>query len=228
MKLAHKVLEDIFSMTDDAIMAAFKERLEDFGFDNITIDDVSTDSKGDTVVTFGDDEGEMIEVLFTYDEEDGAVAVILDPERDLLDNEEDELDIIELDSVDPITMEIDGELAIDLINLDWLDENTLQAILTVGDLIDDQEDAEGDVSERSVVVVRGGKKVRLPIVRRKRKKRLSAKQKNAIRRGARKRKAKKATIQRKRKRSLKLRKRSGLKGVTNKNLKVQGTAKYKR
>ena len=227
MKIADKIIEDILAMSDDAIKASFDDLLAKFEFDNIEIEDVSTESNGDTVVTFIDDEEQQLEVLFTWDEDEGALAVILDPERDLLDNEEDELDYVELDPVDPNLLDMaNGEKAIDLINNGWLTEPILQAILTVGDLIDDQEDAEGEMSERSVVVIRGGKKVRLPVVRRKRKRRMTAKQKNAIRRGAKKRKAKKGQIQRKRKRSLAIRKKSGLKSVKNKRLKVAGTSKH--
>ena len=40
MKIAKKIIEDIMTMTDDAIKAAFVDRLKDFDFDNILIDDV--------------------------------------------------------------------------------------------------------------------------------------------------------------------------------------------
>jgi hypothetical protein len=83
------------------------------------------------------------------------------------------------------------------------------------------------ISERSVIVVRGGKRVRLPLVRRRRRKRLTSKQKNAIRRGAKKRKMKRGQIARARKKSLKLRKRGNLKRNTNKRLKVAGTSDKK-
>lgn len=227
MKIADIIIEDVLAYSGDAIKAAFEKRLDKFEFDNIVIDDVIAEKGGDTVVTFSDNEDEVMEVLFTWDDDEGSLAIILDPDRDLLDDEDDELDTIELDPVDPKLLDNeDGTKSIDLINLGWLSENVLQAILTVGDLIDDQEDAERDVSERSVVVVRGGKKVRLPVVRRKRKRRLTPKQKSAIKRGAKKRKSRKGAIQRKRKRSLKLRKRSGLKSVKNKRLKVAGTSKH--
>lgn len=218
-------------LSASAIKSAFEKRLDHFDFENIEILEVGVEPGGDAVVTFGDDENEYLEVLFTFDEDDGPLAVLLDPETDHLDDEDDELDIIELGPLEPNTLDFgDGQLGLDLLNLGWLNENTLQAILTAGDLIDDQEDAEGksEMSERSVVVVRGGKKVRLPVVRRRRKKRLTAKQRAAIKRGVRKRKQKKSAIARKRKRSLKLRKRSGLKKNTNKNLKTKGTSLHKR
>jgi hypothetical protein len=177
MKIAYRIIENELEMADDAIKSAFTNKLKEFDFDNIFVISVSSEEEGDAVVVFGDDEGQMIEVLFAYDDDEGAQAIILDPERDLLDDEEDELEIIELDPIDPATLEIKGSLAIDLLNLDWLNETTLQAILTVGDLIANQTDAEGEISERSVIVVRGGKRVRLPLVRRRRRKRLTSKQK---------------------------------------------------
>lgn len=236
MKLADKLIEDLMRFTDSAIKTAFEKQLKKFEFDAITIDDVASEPGGDTVITFGDDEDQMIEVLFTNDEDDGPLAIILDPERDLLDDEEDELDIIELGPLEPDMMDFgQGQMGIDLVNLGWLTETAMQAILTVGDLIDTQTDT-GDtdnddadrIEERSVVVVRGGKKVRLPLVRKRRRRRLSAKQKVAIRRGAKKRKQKARSIARKRKKSLKIRKRSGLKRQKpGSRVKTQGTSTSK-
>lgn len=233
MKIANRISEDLMGFKDDAIKSSFEGILKKFGFDLITVDGVSAEKGGDTVVTFGDPEGQL-DVLFSYDEDDGGQATILDPDKDLLDDEEDELDIIELDPLDPKLMDFgDGVMGLDLLNLKWLTEAAMQAILTVGDLIDTQKDAgdgdeEGEIQERSVVVIRGGKKVRLPLVRKRRRRRLTAKQKAAIKRGARKRKAKSGAISRKRKRSLKLRKRNNLKGPgRNSRLKVAGTSTSK-
>ena len=79
------------------------------------------------------------------------------------------------------------------------------------------------VEQSFAVRVRGGQRVKLPVVRRKRRVRLTPKQKQGIRKAARKRKAQSSKIQRKRKRSLKVRKRLGLKkGSLRKNRKVRG------
>jgi len=78
----------------------------------------------------------------------------------------------------------------------------------------EREDIEEDgeiVESGFKVVVRGGKRIRLPIVRRKRKRRLTARQLAGVRKGALKRKQKKAQTSRKLKKSLKVRKRAGIK-----------------
>lgn len=92
-----------------------------------------------------------------------------------------------------------------------------------------EEDEEIEITERKVTVVRGGKRVRIPVVRKIRRKKLSAKQKQGIRKAVRKRKMKAGAIGRKRKKSLAVRKRSGLKkGKFTKFQKTQGTANRKR
>ena len=79
-------------------------------------------------------------------------------------------------------------------------------------------------------VVRGGKVVRLPLVRRKRRRILTGKQRQGIRKAALKRKAKAGQIKRKRAKSLRLRRNQNVKkrsGDTNR-FKVAGGADRKR
>ena len=79
-------------------------------------------------------------------------------------------------------------------------------------------------------VVRGGKVVKLPLVRRKRRRILTGKQRQALRKAAMARKAKKGQISRKRKRSLQIRKSRGVKRRTGNTarFKVRGGADRKR
>ena len=89
---------------------------------------------------------------------------------------------------------------------------------------------EDELDELKKTVIRGGKKVKLAVVRKLRRKRLTPAQKVGIRKAVRKRKAKKGQTARKRKKSLKLRKRLGLgkQKKLPKGLKVAGTASRKR
>lgn len=104
-----------------------------------------------------------------------------------------------------------------------------KAVESVDGSVLTEDGDEFEIIERMVTVVRGGKKVRIPVVRKVRRKKLSPKQKIAIRKAVRKRKQKAGKISRKRKRSLALRKRSGLKrNKFNKYQKTQGTANRKR
>jgi hypothetical protein len=79
-------------------------------------------------------------------------------------------------------------------------------------------------------VVRGGKVVKLPLVRRKRRRVLTGKQRQGFRKAAMKRKAKKGQIARKRKRSLRIRGSRGIKKRTGNTsrFKVQGGADRRR
>ena len=81
---------------------------------------------------------------------------------------------------------------------------------------------ETDLEERTITVIRNGKRVRVKI-KRKRKRVISGKEKAARRRGARKlkRTLKRADVKRKRKMSLRKRKASGLKKTKGrKNLRI--------
>lgn len=213
MKLASDILEQLGEIEEDKIKNALNKKLEEFDFD-VTVDFVAAEDLSDVLVDFvnGDD---AVSVLFSYTDEDGADATILE---DSDEDEDEELDVVDLDSLNPKIIKLEnGEKAIDLVNLDWLTEDGILDIL-----------AESEIEERSVSVVRGGKKVRKKLVRRKRRKRLSSKAKAANRRGARKRKLTKTATNRKRKKSMKIRKRLGVKQNKVKGQKIAGTSDRKR
>lgn len=213
-KVLEQIGEPIKGINSDSIKLAFEQRLDKLGFEGITVEDVEADIEGDIIVTFADDDGDELDVLFTVDEDDGAIAILLDDE----DEDGEDITIIDLDpSLPVIRKTILGEF-IDLTNLDFLNRSLVTALFKAGDLDDEDNDIRVDVvqvegieEQRKISVIRGGKRVKLGIVRKRKKVRLSAKQKSGIRKGVRKRKARKAAIQRKRKKSLKIRKRLKLK-----------------
>ncbi len=213
MKLTQAVLEELSkaeaSKAEQDIKDAFNAHLEKLGFEGIRVDDVSTENGGDAIIRFVDDEDNELEVLFTYDNEDGADAYILD-DNDYSDYENDEvsLEAIDLDPIDPKIITIDGEKTLDLVNLDWLTDDVLISIL------DSDEEIE---EKRFAYVVRNGKRVKIAMVRRRRPKRITGKQRAAFRKAARKRKLKARSIARKRKKSLRVRKRMKVKKVTGRN-----------
>lgn len=211
MKIATNILINI-SEAENQIVADFNAKLDELGFDGVKAIEAETDSNGDTFVTFVDDENNDMEILFTYDDDEGATALILD-EFDDDPESEDEVDVVDLNALEPkIT---NG--SIDMSDLSWLNDSAIQAILQAGDFMDNDE-----LDERQTVVIRNGKKVKVALVRRKRKKVRTSKQKQGAKKAARKRKTKQGAINRKRKKSLKLRKRSNLKTNKNKRLKVAG------
>jgi hypothetical protein len=195
MKLSTQVILEVLDQIDtEKIATGLQQKLSD-SFENISVDQVDVLEDGSIAVVFTDGE-EALEVLFAV-EEDGPVAI--------LGYSEDSEEYDELDLPTAKTIDIgDGIKSVDLIDLSWLDEFTLEDILVGEDNLDSSLD---DVEERFTVVVRGGKKLKKKLKRIKRKKRLSSKRRMALRRGAKKRKRKAAQIARKRKKSLKLRKR---------------------
>jgi hypothetical protein len=158
--------------------------------------------------------------MFNADPEEGAAAIILDNDDD---EEDGDVTVIDLEPLAPSMLKTPFGEYLNLSDLSWMNLATLLAIFQAGDMeVDNQMrayqtlDAHGHVlltpdttDEAFKIVVRGGKKMKLPLVRRKRKKRLTPNQ----RAGLRKAKRTKLTQASKRKRalSLKLRKRLNLK-----------------
>ena len=230
MKLLDQLLDELFAPNEAQAMDAFNQRLEKLGIEGVHVSDVSVEYGGDAVVTFRDEDNSEMDILFTYDEEEGAVAINLDDRQDYFDDEADDIDLVDLDPLEPKMLDYgDGNIGFDLLDLKWLNADAVIAIVNIGDFLDvpDQEGSE-NVSEAMTTVIRGGKRVRVPLVRRRRRKRLSSRQRAAIRKGVRTRKKKKAQISRKLKKSLKFRKRLGIKQSSTKSHKVAGTSDRKR
>lgn len=181
--------------------------------EEVQVDDVTVDDEGDAVVTFVNDDDELV-VVFTVDEEIPMAVIIED------DDEEDEVEYFDLSDLNPPMK--DGKIDFSIPMSDWLDVDTLLDILDGEDEFEDEE----TVSETSVYVVRGGQRVKKPLVRRKRKKLLTSARKFAIRKAVRSRRRTQAQANRKRKRSLQIRKRAKLKTNRNSRMKVAGTASH--
>lgn len=204
-KLA-KVVKNLCEDSEADYADNMEERIWELGFEDIEVEEVSVDHEDKIAhVLFTDGESDLL-AAFWVDEELGPVATVIDEESE---EDSDEVDVIQLNA--PV---VDGMIDFDN-GVSWLTEEDIETLLTWGD-----EDTE-EIEERSITVIRGGKKVRKKVIRKRRKKRLTAKRKASIRKAVRKKKAKKAQIQRKRKRSLNVRKRAKLKRKP-KNLRVVG------
>jgi hypothetical protein len=227
MNAVDQLFSKHFPISEENILKAFNAKLKELNFLNIAADEVVIDYEGVIFVTFSDDESEA-EVAFLQDAELGPIAIIV--------GEDDEETIIELGELHPPTLSSSFGVYLNLTNLEWLDEETMELLLQADAMIDDEEVAistlvhdkhgyikdeslyiaaedldELHVDERKITVIRGGKRVRKPIVRKIRRKILTGKQKSTFRRAARKRKAKMSKILRKRKKSLRIRKRMKIK-----------------
>lgn len=263
MTRARKILEDLatlngeVTLTSDGIQKEFEKRLKMFGLDMVQVDDVDVDPEGDIAVTFSDDEGDQVEVVFLVDDEEDDIIAIVNDQEDEEDGD-GEVTVVDLSPLNPSVLSLPGRPDfVNLIDLSWMNKSTMVAILSSGDVDfpgmgdpvrepgDDHpftfhdskpipfahESLEEEIDEAgSTRVVRGGKVVRLPLVRRKRRRVLSAKAKAGIRRAVIKRKAKKSTTARKRKRALRIRKSQNIsrRKSNTRNLKVQGGADRRR
>lgn len=188
----------------------------------VQIDDISIDNG---VISLGlvidtEDEENYVELNFFVDADGKPFVAVLDSEEDQLEPDEEEYFFYPLNNIAPITKGADGVTDIvDMINPQWLTEQVFIDILTSED--------ESELGEAATYVIRNGKKVKKQLVRSKRRKILTPKQRAGIRKAVKSRRAKRSQISRKRKISNKLRKRMSLTRNTNKRLKVAGTSSRK-
>ena len=204
MKLANKLLT-LFEDLSDKI----KNILDYLDLSElISIDFAEIDEEGSLIVSFINNEtDEEMTIAFGVDEDEAPIALYVDSEDD--NGEAEYVDLSDLG----ISI-IDGK--IDFSNIEeWL---TPELLL---DILDGTEDDEqGNYDEASIYVVRGGKKIKKNLVRRKRRKPMTSKRRQAIRKAVISRRKSKAQAQRKRAKSLRLRKRSNLKRNKNSRMRV--------
>ena len=222
---ARRVLEDLpgspyQQVNTQSIQDALNKKIGSFPeFEGISVDEVDYDLEGNIYVTFVDLEDNALDVIFSHDAGgEGSIAIIVTADED-----DEEVSIIDFDGMQPSLVNAGHVQYMNLVELSWLTKSGLTALFSAGDIDRDAEpavvgyDAVGNIQVESVrideltkTVIRGGKKVRLPIMRRQRKSRMKASQKLAIARSARKA-ARRPGVQRKRARSLAIRKRAKLK-----------------
>lgn len=198
MKLVHelnKLVEDEMSLKQK-----LQAHLSDLGYEGVVVSSADVNEDGSVEIDFVDEDGDEMSVILVNDEEEGAEAIIVSEEED------DELTMVDLDALEPPLK--DNKL--DMSDLSWLNTDAMDLIFSADDEFD-------PIEEKHAFVVRGGKKVKVGLARRKRKKRMTAKQRQAVRKAVRTRRKKKTQIARKRKKSLKVRKRMGLKKTKNKS-----------
>jgi len=242
-----RILESMQPFSMKSAIQTFNDRIDALGFEGVEVVDIDFDFENDIYVTFKDDDNDYMQAIFIFDEQEEESTIVIEPENE--NDDEEEVAVIDITPMSPPLLTSEMGVFIDLSNLNWMNKSLLEIIFKVSDLDyegsqlydgewpeydynDDDEDDEDNFGESKKItrtdemmktVIRGGKKIRVPVVRKRRKKRLTAKQKMGVRKGTMKRKAHKSQIARSRKKSLKIRKRSNLKTGTPKGYKVQGT-----
>jgi len=231
-----------------AVKDAFAGKLAEFDFDGVVVKGVDPLGDGDIVVTFEDYEGDVSSVLFGMDPVEGPFAMIVGDEMDeehiIVDlgtveptiNRDGFVETIELADLTWMNKSTLSTI-LQAGDIDGIPDSETGEIEECYVAVFDDEivfiesgtdkikfgDDVYEIDERFKTVVRGGKKVKLTLVKRKKRRHLTAKQKAGIRKGVAKRKSKKSQISRALKKSLKVRKGSKLgKQKTPKGYKVTG------
>ena len=246
----------VLGISPDRIKTELRKRLDFFGISGVFVDEVEIEVEGDIRVDLSDDDKDQMSVVFLVDPESQDMsAIIVDPDEDSA-TEDDSAIVVDLSPLNPSMIQTPVGNLVDLIDLSWMNKSTLMTILKAGEIGDDErpqknrkQDAFGNFTQVEcngedicilgkddgsldeggfTLVVRGGKKVKLPIVLKKKRKVLTGAQRAGLKRAAIKRKQKKSQINRKRAKSLKLRKRSNIKKKKlAPGMKVAGTANKK-
>ena len=210
MTRAKQILEGLSLIADPVlthvntkdVVRAFNHKFGTLGIEGVSCDECEVDYEGMQTVYFVDETGDELAIAFYFDEESNAAeAMILhDPDE----GTQEESLIIDLSPQSPPLIQTSVGTYVNLMNLEWMNLSTLKTLMQAGDVEYGYDEPEEKHEARMVTVVRGGKRVRVPIIKRKRIARLTAKQKAGFRKAARKRKAKKSQSSRKRKRSMRI------------------------
>jgi hypothetical protein len=211
-------------LSSEIIKQAFQNMLARFNMDkSVYVDEVEVGSEGDISVNFLDSEGDSYELLFTYDEDDGAQAFAIDDSEDD-DNDEDLTIAADIGQLNPAIVQTQLGSYVNLGDLSWLDKDTFIDMLLMLDFpleLEDEYKPKQDefgnflktesITEIFRNIVKAGKRVRVSLVRRRRKKILTPAQRAGIRKAKIKRRRSMGKALRKRRKSLLVRKRLHLK-----------------
>lgn len=199
----------------DTVKKAFQKMLDKFDFP-ISVIEVDNDFEDNILIELQDVDGDELTLIFTYDEDEGVEVIVIDDEDEESELGDDYVVVVDLDTYSPPIEKGNFGMRPALYDLSWMNKSTLASLLLAGDLDIKIGENFNDfdeyyIDERYKVAVRGGKKIKIPIVKRKRKKRLTPKQKAGIRKGVQKRKAKMSQTLRKRSKTMKVRRRLKIK-----------------
>jgi hypothetical protein len=203
--------------TPEEVEMSFRAKLDSLGFEEVGIGDIVVEFEGDVFITFADKEGDEVEVVFgcesIYDEtEEECYAMVV--------SEDDAQIVVDLDSLEPGVIETDFGRFVDVLDLSWLNKSTVGALLSAGNVDfgeglevlttkEELDEFRRVKTSKKKTIIRGGKRMRIAVVKKVGKKRLSPKQKAALRKA--RRKAHTGAAKKKRKRSRKKRRTLGLK-----------------
>jgi len=181
---------------ENYLKSRLNAELQQIGIEDITIEDIVETKDGLEITAVSNDD--EVTFLLTVGE-DGLEAIVYG------EDEDDELNYAEYVDLSDFNADVYDDYSIGSVNFEMIPLEVIFYLLT-GEILDTDE-----VSEATITVIRGGKKVKKTLKRKKRPKPLNAKKRAGIRKAVLKRKKKAQVSKRKRKKSLLLRNRSNLK-----------------
>jgi hypothetical protein len=213
------MMNDFFRpMKTEKIVDAFNKALYRHKFDNISVLEVEDNLDGTISVIFKEADGDELFTLWGFDIDEGAFVLVTDldeiSEVDDIDvDNADDLIEIDLDTFRPALVKKGMHTYINLTDLHWTTPSMFNTIFTVDDI--ENEEDEYPISDyvfeeafrRKKYAIRGGKKVKVAIKRKRPLKRMKAATKRKLSKALRKA-SKKSSTKRARARSLKVRKRT--------------------
>lgn len=147
--------EDGLDLDAELMVNSFIERLSSRGHDSINVE-VVIDPDFGVFVKFEDDEKDDVVVIFTFDEKGDPVVSVVSPD--------DEQVTIDLSYMDPPTLEVENYYILDLIDLSWMNNTTLEVLLKAGKVGPNESLSDlGAIPTRTILF--GRNKVKLPIIK---------------------------------------------------------------
>lgn len=239
--ISQTLLEDLESivlepLSSESIATAFEKKLAQFGLDKVLqVMGAEVGEDGDVSVELMDKDDNTYVLVFIYDEKEGPQGFVLSDKDEAKkskkkkakkeENDDEDVELaFDLAPLNPSVVKTAFGDYMNMSDLSWLDQDTLMGMLMaagcpigIAILPKAKQDEFGQflrnesMDEAFRIIIKGGRKVRVPLVRRLRKKRLTPRQRMGLRKAAMKRKLHSAQAMRKRRKSLALRKRLHLK-----------------
>jgi len=180
MSKANKIIEMINEfvpmthfgeLNGDSVKDAFKDKLIQFGYEDIEVDavlDFEEGNGGGVLVTFTDQDMDEVTCLFYVDPDVGPVASVISEDDAQID--------IYLSPYDPPVIESSVGQCIDMTDLSWINKSVITAILVAGDVHESlSEDgtlsATGRIPDGAIkspaaqtAVLVGSRTIKLPVI----------------------------------------------------------------
>lgn len=171
-------------VNSESIKDNFDKLFAKYGFDGVWPEEIYVDMEGNITVDFLDVDDNSMRIIFAHEDE-GSYALVA--------TEEDNVLVFDLDPMRPVLRKTQTATYLDLTDSTWMTKSLLAALLTAGNpdgpsttpVNKKEDEVAGYVAPIDGVtegsrVVRGGKNIRMPVVREKKRNSLTHGQKENL------------------------------------------------